>query len=389
MENTHNFFIPKHNLIGMGAIKDLPNELLGWKLSKALIVTDKNMISLGYVTFIENMLKNLFISYDIFDGVRHTNPTVSFVEDALAYFPQGLELRRSYKLIISIGGGSNHDCAKAVAAVATNGGSIIDYEGYNKITKPGLPLIAVNTTTSAAEVTMFSIITDETRKVKMSIASPNIIPLVAVNDPMLMMSMPKDLTAAVGIDALVHALESYISTESSPITESLSLAAIRLVFTYLRRACENGNDMEAREQMMYAGIMGGMAFNNAGLGYVHAMSHQLGGFYGQIHGNYDAILLPSVLDFNFVSTPEDRILKIAEAIGKRVADKEEAREIVLAAIKELCLDIGIPADLKRMGVDENDLDTLAQNAFKDIATLTNPRQGTVDDIKNIYKAALQ
>ena len=105
MENTHNFFIPKHNLIGMGAIKDLPNELLGWKLSKALIVTDKNMISLGYVTFIENMLKNLFISYDIFDGVRHTNPTVSFVDDALAYFPQGLELRRSYKLIISIGGG--------------------------------------------------------------------------------------------------------------------------------------------------------------------------------------------------------------------------------------------------------------------------------------------
>lgn len=388
MENTHNFFIPKNNLIGIGSIKDLTNELLKWKLSKTLIVTDKNIISLGYVEMIETMLRNLFISYDIFEGILHSNPTVSFVEDGLSYFPQGLELRRDYNLIISIGGGTIHDCAKGIAAVATNGGSIIDYEGYNKITKPAIPHIAINTTYSGAEVTMFSIITDTSRKVKMVIASPNITPFISVNDPMFTTTMPQEITASSGIDALSHSIESYSATEASPISDSFALGAVKLIFGYLRRAYENGNDMEAREKMTFASIMAGMAFNNAGLGYVHAMAHQLGGFYNKLHGNYDGILLPYVFEFNSASLQEGKILKLAKAMGEKADSKPEAVEKICNAIKKLGLDIGIPNGLKAMGVKETDLDKLSQNALKDIATFTNPRRGTLEDVINIYKAAM-
>jgi len=388
VENTHNFSMPKTNLIGVGAIKDLTNELLGWKLSKALIVTDKNMISLGYVEMIEKLLKNLFIFYDIFDGIMCPNPTVSFVEDGLAYFPKTLELKRDYQLIISIGGGSNHDCAKGIAAVATNGGSIIDYEGYNKMTKPGLPHIAINTSTSAAEMTMFTIITHESRKVKMVIASPNIIPLISVNDPMFMSTMPKEITAASGMDILMHASESYLSTEASPITDALAIKSIQLVFKYLRRAYENGNDLEAREQLMYANVMAGMAFSNGGLGYVHAMAHQLGGFYNQTHGEYDAILLPYVLEYNFESVPKNKILKMAEAMGEKEDNISKATDKIITAVRKLAADISIPKSLTAMGVDENDIEQLAKNALKDIASFTNPRRGTVEEVINLYKAAM-
>ncbi|MBP2642857.1 MAG: adhB [Firmicutes bacterium] len=388
MENTHNFFMPKANLIGVGAIKDLPNELLSWKLSKALIVTDKNMISLGWVEQVEKILKNLFIFYDIFDGVLHTNPTVSFVEDGLAYFPQDLELRREYGLIISVGGGSNHDCAKGIAAVAANGGSITDYEGYNKLAKPAIPHIAINTSYSGAEVTMFSIITDKTRKVKMTIASPNITPFISVNDPMFAITMPERITATSGVDTLGHAIEAYVSTEASPISDSLALDAIRLAFNYLPKAYENGNDLDAREQLMFANVMAGMAFNNAGLGYSHSLGHQLGGFYNDLHGDYEGILMPRVFEFNSMAVPENKMLRLAEVMGVSAKSKPEAVEKIVGLMKKLTTDIGIPQGLKTMGVLESDLEALAQNALKDIAGLTNPRKGTLEDMINIYKAAM-
>jgi alcohol dehydrogenase len=388
VENTHNFFIPKTNLIGVGSIKDLPNELLNWKLSKALIVTDKNLIILGWVEQVEKLLKNLYIFYDIFDGVLHTNPTVSFVEDGLSYFPADLELKRQYHLIISIGGGTVHDCAKGIAAVATNGGSIIDYEGYNKIFKPALPHIAINTSYSGSEMTMFAIITDESRKVKMSIASPNIIPLISVNDPMFQVTMPPEITAEAGIDVLGHAIEAYSATEASPITDSLALGAVKLVYSNLRRAFENGNDLEAREQMMFAAAMAGMAFNNAGLGYNHALGHQLGGFYNQLHGHYEAILLPHVYAFNSTAIPEYKILRLAEVMGVKANRMPEAVEKICDSIRQFSADLEIPAGLKKMGVLKDDLNTLAQNALKDIAGLTNPRKGTLEDVINIYQDAM-
>lgn len=388
MENTHNFSLPKTNLIGVGSIKDLPNELLSWKLSKALIVTDKNMISLGYVEMIETILKNLFIAYDVFDGVLHPNPTVSYVQDGLSYFPQGLELRREYKLIISIGGGTNHDCAKGIAAVAVNGGSITDYEGYNKISKPGIPHIAINTSYSAAEMTMFAIITDESRKVKMTIASPNIIPFISVNDPLFMSTMPKEITASSGIDIISHASEAYMATEASPITDSLALGAMKLAAAYLGRAYENGNDLEAREKLMYANVMAGMAFNNAGLGYIHALAHQLGGFYNHIHGTYNGILLPHVIAFNAPALPEEKVSKMAEALGEKAYSKAKGVEKIVSCLKKLCADLELPDGLRRIGVQETDIDALSHNALKDIASFTNPRRGDLEDIRQLYKGAM-
>lgn len=389
MENTHNYILPKTNLIGIGSIKDLPNELLSWKLSKVLIVTDKNMISLGYVENVERMLKSLFISYDIFDGILHPNPTVSFVEDGLTYFKKGINIfERNYKLIISIGGGTNHDCAKAIATVATNGGSIIDYEGYNKVTKPAIPQIAINTTAgSAAELTMFAIIADNSRKVKMVIASPFLTPFISVNDPIFMTTMPKEVTASSGIDVVSHAIEAFVSTEASPITDSLALEAIRLAFEYLPRAYENGNDLEAREKMMFANIMAGMAFNNAGLGYVHCMAHQLGGFYNQTHGCYNAVLLPYVFEFNSVSIPEQRILKLCEAMGAIIHNRSQAVDLIIDSIIKLRSKIEIPSNLSEMGLKESDIEILSQNALKDICSFTNPRQGFVDDFISLFKAA--
>lgn len=390
MENTHNFIIPKTNLIGVGALKDLPNELLAWKLNKALIVTDRNMISLGYVEMVETILKSLFITYDIFDGIPHPNPTVAFVEDGLSYFDKGINLlKRDYDFIISIGGGTNIDCAKGIAIVATNGGSITDYEGYKKMTKPALPHIAINTTSgSGSEVSMFAIITDETRKVKMTLGDPRMTPLISVNDPIFMATMPREITAESGIDVLSHAIEAYVSTEASPITDSMALGAMGLVFGYLRRAYENGNDLEAREKMLYASVMAGMAFNNAGLGYVHAMAHQLGGFYSMLHGCYNAVLMPYVFEFNAPAIPDDRLFKIARAMGEAADNKADAVEKITKAIRKLCADINLPGELNEMGVDKAAIDQLSQNALKDIVALTNPKQGDFESISNLYEKAM-
>lgn len=389
MENTHNFMVPRINLAGVGALKDLPAELLDWKLKKALIVTDKNMVTLGYAERIETILKSLFITYDLFDGVLHPEPVVDFVEAGLAYFKGLNVILRDYSLVISIGGGSNHDCAKAIAAVATNGGSIIDYEGYNKITKPAVPVICINTTSgSGSEVTMSAVIGDTSRKVKMTLTSPELMPVVSVSDPMLMVSMPRQVTASSGIDVMVHAIESFVSTEATPITDSLALSAIRLADEYLARAYENGYDLEAREQMMFASIMGGMVLNNAGLGYAHSLAHQLGGFYHQVHGDYSAILLPHVLEFNAPSIPVDRIQRIADAMHIKSNNKAQAVDRIISSIQKLSAEIGIPQGLSQLGLNEDDMEQLAINALDDITTFTNPKKGTAEDMVNILKAAM-
>ncbi len=187
--------------------------------------------------------------------------------------------------VVSLGGGSPHDCAKGIALCATNGGHIRDYEGVDRSAKPQLPLVAINTTAgTASEMTRFCIITDESRHVKMAIVDRNVTPLMSVNDPALMVAMPKGLTAATGMDALTHAIEAYVSTAATPITDACAIKAIELISANLRLAVRDGADLKARENMAYAQFLAGMAFNNASLGYVHAMAHQLGGFYDLPHG---------------------------------------------------------------------------------------------------------
>ncbi len=390
MENNHNIWMPRTNLIGVGVIKDLPNELLSRKLNKALIVTDKNIISFGYVEMVEKILKNLFIFYDIFDGVLHPNPTTSFVEDGLACCDNSLlDIKKDYDLIISVGGGTNHDCAKAIATVLTNGGAISDYEGWNKVTKPPVPQIAINTTAgSGAEISMSAVIGDESRKVKMIISSPLTTPLLSVNDPLFMATMPQDVTASSGIDVISHALEAYVSTESSPLTDAQALGALELAPEFLPRAYVNGNDMEAREKMMFANIMAAFAFNNAGLGLVHAMSHQLGGFYNAVHGNLNAILLPHVLEFNAPAIPEHRIASICQAMHLKAANKAQGIDLIVRSLTDLNHELGIPSHLGELGLKSDDIATLSRNALKDITSLTNPRKATREDVINLYKALL-
>lgn len=348
------------------------------------------MIKLGYVENVEKILKSLFIVYDIFDGIQHPNATVSFVEDGLACFANKLNVvKRQYHFIISIGGGTNHDCAKSIATVAANGGAIQDYEGYNKVTKPILPLITINTTAgSSADITATAIITDNTRKVKMNITSAYMTPFMSVNDPIFMMSMPKEVTASSGIDVISHAIEGYIATEASPITDALALNALKTAYRFLPRAYENGNDLEAREQMMYAALMAGMNYNNAGLGCTHALSHQLGGFYNQTHGFYNSVLLPYVFNFNAASVPEERILHICEALGEKTDNRLKAVDIIIEKLNKLCSDLNAPRNLKEMGLLEEDIEQLSKNAIKDITVFTNPRQATVNDMADILKAAM-
>ena len=361
MENTHNFIVPRTNLAGVGALKDLSSKLLDYKLGKVLIVTDRNLVQLGYADMIGKILKSLFISYEVFDGIKHPNCTTSFVEDGLTHM-QGLKtLLREFTFILSIGGGTNHDCAKAMAIVATNGGAVSDYEGYDKVLKPTLRHIAVNTTAgSGSEVTSAAVVTDNSRRMKMVIMSPKIVPYMSVNDPLFMQTMPREVTASSGIDVISHAIEAVVATEASPVTDMLALGALRLTVRYLPRAYDNGNDLEAREKMMYAAMMAGMAFSNGGLGYVHALAHQLGGFYEQnAHGCYNAVLLPHVLDFNAAAVPEERLVRIAEALDMKAEGKVQALERTAEAIVRLRGLLGIQGDLKSMGALEEDLPVMA------------------------------
>jgi alcohol dehydrogenase len=274
--------------------------------------------------------------------------------------------------------------------VIGNGGTIRDYEGVNKTTKPMPPFLAINTTAgTASEMTRFCIITNTDTHVKMALVDWRCTPNIAINDPLLMVGMPPALTAATGMDALTHAVEAYVSTIATPITDACALQAIKLVAKFLSPAVANGQNIEARDRMAYAEYLAGMAFNNASLGYVHAMAHQLGGFYNLPHGVCNAILLPQVCDFNLIACPE-RFADIAVALGENVKKLStlEAAEKGIAAIRKLAKSVGIPAGLAELGVKEADLKTMALNAQKDACMLTNPRTATLDQVIGIYKASM-
>jgi alcohol dehydrogenase len=238
-------------------------------------------------------------------------------------------------------------------------------------------------------MTRFCIITDTSRKVKMAIVDWRVTPNVAINDPLLMAGMPPGLTAATGMDALTHAVEAYVSTIATPVTDACAIKAIELVSQNLRAAVANGSDMIARDNMAYAEYLAGMAFNNASLGHVHAMAHQLGGYYDLPHGVCNAILLPHVERFNMIAKV-DRFVDIARAMGEPVEglSTRAAAEKALDAIKTLSLDVGIPGGLKELGVDKKDFPIMAGNAQKDACGLTNPRCPTVEDVIEIYSNAM-
>lgn len=377
------FFIPAVNIMGIDCLTEAMDAIAAHGFRKALIVTDSGLAKAGVAYKISEQLAVRDIDAAIFDGAK-PNPSIANVEQGLAMLE-----RERCDFVLSLGGGSPHDCAKGIALCATNGGHIRDYEGVDRSAKPQLPLVAINTTAgTASEMTRFCIITDEARHVKMAIVDRNVTPLLSVNDPALMVAMPKSLTAATGMDALTHAIEAYVSTAATPITDACALKAIELISENLRQAVAEGSDLKARENMAYAQFLAGMAFNNASLGYVHAMAHQLGGFYDLPHGVCNAVLLPHVQRFN-ASVSAARLRDVAKAMGIETSGltPEQSSDAAIAGIVSLAQAIDIPAGLAVLGAREEDIPTLATNALKDACGLTNPRPANQAEIEAIFKAA--
>ncbi|MFH0472576.1 L-threonine dehydrogenase [Kluyvera ascorbata] len=378
------FFIPSVNVIGNSALNDAMNTMKEYGYRRALIVTDAVLNKLGVAGNIQKRLQEFDILSVVFDGT-HPNPTTVNVEE-------GLEMLRANDCdcVISLGGGSPHDCAKGIALVASNGGDIRDYEGVDRSAKPQLPMIAINTTAgTASEMTRFCIITDVTRHIKMAIVDKHVTPVLSVNDSSLMEGMPKGLTAATGMDALTHAIEAYVSIAATPITDACALKAITMIVENLPTAVENGSNSEAREAMAYAQFLAGMAFNNASLGYVHAMAHQLGGFYDLPHGVCNAVLLPHVQVFNS-KVAAARLRDCAKAMNIDVSamNDEQGAAACVDAIRKLARQVNIPAGLRDLNVKEEDIPVLATNALKDACGFTNPIQATHEEIMAIFRAAM-
>lgn len=381
---TYGFFIPSVSFMGIGSASEAGGQAKALGATKALLVTDKGITATGMADTIKKQVEAAGVEVVIFDGAE-PNPTDLNVA-------AGLDAYRANRCdsIITLGGGSSHDCGKGVGLVIGSGGKIRDFEGVNKSTKPMPPFIAINTTAgTGSEMTRFCIITNTDTHVKMAIVDWRCTPNVAINDPLLMVGMPAGLTAATGMDALTHSVEAYVSTIATPITDACALKAIELIAGYLTKAVANGNDLEARDMMAYAEYLAGMAFNNASLGYVHSMAHQLGGFYNLPHGVCNAILLPSVSQYNMIAAPQ-RFADIAVALGENVTGLSvtEAAQKAIDRIKSLSASIGIPVGLKALNVKESDLKVMAENAKKDACQLTNPRTATLDQVIDMFKAAM-
>ncbi|MCG3728770.1 L-threonine dehydrogenase [Vibrio cincinnatiensis] len=378
------FYIPSTNLMGPGCLAEATQVIASHGFKRVLIVTDRFLNQMGVADKVMALLSQVGVSSVIFDETK-PNPTVENVQKGLAKLQQ-----EQCDSVLSLGGGSPHDCAKGIALLAANGGEIKDYEGVDRSVKPQLPLFAVNTTAgTASEMTRFCIITDDERHIKMAIVDKHVTPMMSVNDPEWMLAKPASLTAATGMDALTHAIEAYVSTAATPITDAVALKAIEMIEANLRQAVKQGDDISARDNMAYAQFMAGMAFNNASLGYVHAIAHQLGGFYDLPHGVCNAVLLPHVQRFNSQVAAE-RLCDVAQAMGVNIADMtiEQGADVAIKAICQLSEAVGIPSGLAQLGVKEQDFTVLADNALKDACGLTNPKAATQAEIIEILKAAM-
>lgn len=377
------FYVPAVNLIGRGVVKEIGGYIKRYGYKKALLVTDHFIAKSDILPKVTASLDAENIDYVVYSDVD-PNPTVKNVEEGLAALKEN-----GCDFIISLGGGSPQDAASSMSILATNGGRPQDYEGVHKSEKQGLPVIAINTTAgTSAEITINYVITDEERKVKMVMVDKNSLALMSVNDPELMVSMPKSLTAATGMDALTHAIEALVTPGAYAATKKLSVGAIELIKEYLPRAVENGHDLEAREAMVNAIFLGGMAFNNAGLGYVHAMAHQLGAVYHLPHGVCCAMILPIVERENAKHVPA-AFRDVAKGLGLHTEDKsdQECADYAIAEIEKLSATVGIPKKLTELDIKEEEFDFefLSKNALLDACAPGNPFMPTLEETIALYK----
>ena len=378
-------FVAPEFVFGPGAALLVGRHALNLGVRKVLLVTDPGVMALGWFPKIINALGEANIEYAVYADVS-PNPRDSEVM-------RGAELakERGCDAIVAVGGGSPMDCAKGIGIVSSNGGHITDYEGVDNVSIPCPPLICVPTTAgSSADVSQFAIITDTTRKVKIAIVSKTTVPDAALIDPLLTVTMDRDLTANTGIDALTHAIEAYVSNAHGPVTDLFALEAVRRISRHLPEAIRSPGDVEARSGMMLGSMYAGLAFSNAILGAVHAMAHSLGGLMDLPHGQCNAILLDHVIKYNFDSEPE-RYTDIGVALGARVEpgfSHEQRKEAVLEAVRALKRSVGATSGLASLGVKQEDLDRLAQFAMNDPCMVTNPKTSTVEEIRAVFENAL-
>jgi len=369
---------------GAGAIQHIVDEVRSRSFKKALVVTDKDLIKFKVVEKVTALLDKAGLAYEIFDEVK-ANPSVDVIKKGVAKFKQS-----GADYLIAIGGGSPIDSSKAIGIIINNPEfeDVLSLEGVAPTHQKCVPIIAIPTTAgTAAEVTINYVITDEANKRKFVCVDVHDVPAVAIVDPDMMSSMPKGLTAATGMDALTHAIEGYTTKAAWALTDALHLEAIRLIAKHLRGAVENTK--EGREGMALGQYVAGMGFSNVGLGIVHSMAHPLSAYYDTPHGIANAVLLPYVLEFNAPATGE-KFREIARAMGVKGVDdmsQDEYRKAAIDAVKQLSKDVGIPEKLHMIGVKQEDLVALSQDALKDVCTGGNPRNCTAEEILEIYKTA--
>lgn len=365
---------------GKGAIKEIATEAISRGFKKAFVCSDPDLIKFGVTKKVTDVLDNAEIDYEIYSEIK-PNPTIKNVQTGVKAFKDS-----GADCIIAIGGGSSMDTAKAIGIIIKNPdfADVRSLEGVAPTTNKCVPIIAVPTTAgTAAEVTINYVITDTEKNRKMVCVDPKDIPVVAVVDPDMMSSMPKGLTAATGMDALTHAIEGYITAGAWELSDMFHLKAIEIISRSLRGAVEN--TPEGREGMALGQYVAGMGFSNVGLGIVHSMAHPLGALYDTPHGVANAIILPTVMEYNAPATGE-KYRNIAKAMGVEGVDEmtlDEARKAAVDAVKKLSHDVGIPENLKDI-VKPEDVDFLAQSAYDDACRPGNPRETSVEEIKELY-----
>lgn len=377
-------FVSPEIVFGSGARKSVANFASNLGAKHVFLVSDPGVAAVGWLGEIVTLLTDAGIQSTVFTGVS-ANPRVDEVMTAA-----GLYQSAQCDVIVAIGGGSPMDCAKGVGVVASNNRHILDFEGVDTIANPPPPLIFIPTTAgTSADVSQFAIISDPVRRFKFSIVSKAIVPDVALIDPEVTETMSAYLTACTGVDALVHAIEAFVSTGSGPLTDSHALDAIRLINRYIEPLVDNTADPFLREQVMLASMKAGLAFSNAILGAVHAMAHSLGGYLDLPHGLCNALLFEHVVAYNF-HFAEDRFKRVAEAmdIDTRGMSKPEIQKRLTNRIIQLKRKVGLESGLAKLGVSVSDLPYLSGFALQDPCILTNPRKSSVKDIQVVYEEAL-
>jgi len=383
MFELRKFVVPEF-IFGVGARHKIGMYARNLNAKRVLVVTDPGVVAAGWLGELTADLDEAGISHAVFSNVT-PNPRDHEVMAGVDFYRAA-----GCDVIVALGGGSVMDCAKGISVVIANGGHILDYEGVDAIPMPGPPLICIPTTAgTAADISQFAIINAVSRRTKVAIISKIVVPDVALVDPETTITMSPSLTAFSGLDALTHAIEAYVSSASSPLSDVHALAAVRGVRASLQQAVMQPDDLQAREQMMLSSLQAGMAFSNASLGATHAMAHSLGGYLDLPHGECNALLLPAVVDFNFQGC-EERFVQIGEALGLEMkqGNSQDRLRRIMDDIHGLRAAVGVEGGLSERGVSRGVVADLADHAATDSCIYTNPRRATASDLRVIYAEAL-